>query len=147
MKFFQILMALLLVVLALFAIANFDSLMFMHTLNVFWLTSYMVPMGMLLVVVIALLTLASSLAVTFIDLRSKAEINRYLKQMEQMRQAIDQAEASRFTQLREHIDQQMTGLSARLEKRVDVVRDELAADIGQLEDAVLRQLDPKRDRL
>lgn len=139
MKFLQALMVIGLLLLALFTVANFDALMASHTLNLFWLSSYMVPLGIILVVVMALIIVGYALAVTFIDLKSKAELNRYLKQMEQMRSAIDQAEASRFTQLREHMDQQMTALASRVESRVDRVRDELAADIGQLEDAVFRK--------
>ncbi|GGJ58879.1 LapA family protein [Deinococcus roseus] len=146
MKFLQALMVIGLVLLAIFTVANFDALMAPHTLNLFWISSYMVPMGILLVILIALITIGYALAVTFIDLRSKAEINRYLKQMEQMRTAIDQAEASRFTQLREYIDQQMAGLASRVESRVDRVRDELAADIGQLEDAVFRKGHDPRER-
>lgn len=146
MKFFQVLMVVGLLLLAVFTVANFDALMASHTLNLFWISSYMVPLGMLLVIAIAIITIGYALAVTFIDLKSKAELNRYLKQMEQMRNAIDQAEASRFTQLREYIDQQMNGLASRVEGRVDRVRDELAADIGQLEDAVFRKQVDLRER-
>ena len=111
---------------------------------------------------------AYSLAWSLSSTRSQAKSAGYLRQIEDLRKSLDKEEASRFANLRAELDRQFGAIQAKLETgpvsaslassgggasterlvqamnaRVDRVRDELAADIGASEDAILKAIEGK----
>ncbi|MBB6099929.1 putative integral membrane protein [Deinobacterium chartae] len=158
MRFHNVLLLLVLALLVVFGIFNWNALSFPHTVNLLVVPAFQAPLGLILLVTAGLLAVVFSMLVSYNELRARAHEARYLKELDAVRQSLDAQEASRFHQLREHFDRVIAEVQARgaaagssqtahdqelieaFNARVDRVRDELAADIGQLEDAVLRRL-------
>lgn len=144
-----------LVVVAVLAIANLDRLFVPLRLSLA-IGLYEIPailVGLLSILGVALVfTLAASLS----DTRAKARSADYLKRIDDLRLSLDKEEASRFAGLNASLEAHVRALSSRLDAlgdrlaerqdgllasvnaRVDKVRDELAADIGEVEDTLLR---------
>ena len=107
---------------------------------------------------------AYSLAWSLSSTRSQAKSANYLRQIEDLRKSIDKEEAGRFASLKADLERHFSSVLTRLETapaaqasggapadrlvqalgaRVDRIRDELAADIGASEDAILRAIEGK----
>lgn len=146
MRLHNVVLIVVLALLVVFAVFNFDALLFAHTLNLFGLATYSVPLGMLLLVLAALLAVLFALLASLSDLRARAGEARTLREMQALRQSLDQQEGSRFAQLQAYLQERFAALESggaaesQLAARVDRLRDELAADIGQLDDSLRRRL-------
>ncbi|ADV66413.1 LapA family protein [Deinococcus maricopensis] len=153
MKFNTLLLIVVLVLLAVLAVLNLDSLLFGHTLRLGFATYERVPLGMILLITAGVLALLFSLLTSVSHLRAEADQARTLREMQTLRQSLDSAEASRFTQLQAYLEGRLNDLQARtadmegVNARVDRVRDELSADIGELEDYLRRKLGDERPPL
>lgn len=166
MKVSNFLLALVLLVLVIFGVLNRHSLTFPHTIDLGF-SKYQGPIGLILLVAVAGCSVLFVLLNALNDLRQKSEANRLFKQLEQVRAALDSQEESRFKRLNDRFDalESKWGTSmgnsrggpssptspadfSGVYARIDRVRDELAADIGQMEDTLMRQLGatPKPDR-
>jgi len=148
MRMTAIVLLVVLVLLIVFAVFNYDALTFPHTVNLFGAATYRAPLGMLLLILGAILALIFYLLGSLTDLRARADSARTLREMEALRASLDQHEQSRFTQLQAYLQERFAILEAnsnatlaeRVEARVDRVRDEIAADIGQIDDYLRRRL-------
>ncbi|AFZ66210.1 hypothetical protein [Deinococcus peraridilitoris] len=159
MKLNTVVLIVVLALLIVFAVFNFDALMYPHTLNLFGAASYTVPLGMIVLVIGALIALLFSLLTSYADLRSRAAEARTLREMENLRQSLDQQESSRFSQLQAYLSERFAALEQggsrgqselgpQLAARMDRLRDELSADLGQIDDYLRRRLGdlPPEDR-
>jgi hypothetical protein len=147
MRFNTVVLLLVLIALVVFGVFNYNSLMFPHTTNLFGFGPYRLPLGMILLVVAAALALLFSLLTSLTNLRAQADSARLLREMQSLRTNLDAQEGTRFAQLQTYLEGQFANLRSsppELEQgvvaRVDRVRDELSADIGQLEDFLRRRL-------
>ncbi|WP_027481425.1 hypothetical protein [Deinococcus pimensis] len=148
MRFNTVVLIVVLAALVAFGAFNFDSLMFPHTTSLFGFGPYRAPLGMILLVTAGALALLFSLLTSLADLRAKADSARLLREMQTLRANLDAQEGTRFAQLQTYLEEQFGTLRASspaalgdtVSARVDRVRDELSADIGQLEDYLRRRL-------
>ncbi len=162
MKVSNFLLALVLLLLVIFGVLNRHSLTFPHTIDLGF-SKYQGPIGLILLVAVAGCSVLFVLLNALNDLRQKSEANRLFKQLEQVRAALDSQEESRFKRLNDRLNERFDALESKwgsarggptsptdlsgVYARIDRVRDELAADIGQMEDTLMRQLGatPKPD--
>jgi uncharacterized integral membrane protein len=166
MKVSNFVLALVLLLLVIFGVLNRHALTFPHTIDLGF-SKYQGPIGLILLVAVAGCSVLFVLLNALNDLRQKSEANRLFKQLEQLRATLDSQEESRFKRLNDRFSERFDALESKLGTgrggsnsptspadfsgvyaRIDRVRDELAADIGQMEDALMRQLgaNPKPDR-
>ena len=146
MRFHTVLLVLVLVLLVAFGILNYNALLFGHTLSLGFASYTGVPLGMILLVLGAILALLFYLLTSYANLRAQADSAKLLREMQILRQSLDSQEGSRFAQLQGYLEQRFGELKAQQTEggnygaRVERVRDEIAADIGQLEDYLRRRL-------
>lgn len=150
------------VLMLLFGVLNIDALSAMHSFNLLFVPIFYAPMGLVLLVLAALLSGVFVFLDVWNDLRAQAHLARYLKQLDQLRDSLDREEASRFEHLQQYLEERLSRLESQnstssaagsgafaqnrelivsFNQRIDTVRDELAADIGQLEDSLSRKID------
>ncbi len=146
MRFHTVLLVIVLVLLVAFGILNYNALLFGHTLTLGFATYTGVPLGMILLVLGAILALLFYLLTSYATLRGQADSAKLLREMQVLRQSLDTQEGSRFAQLQAYLEQRFGELKGQTQEsgafgaRVERVRDEIAADIGQLEDYLRRRL-------
>ncbi|MFC4454511.1 LapA family protein [Deinococcus sonorensis] len=130
---------------------NRNTLTAGHTFTVPGLGTYQnVPFGTYALIGWLLTALLYTLINSFSRLRSQADNARILRDMEGLRANLDKAEGSRFAELHTYLDRRLNELQSQVTaqtgdvgsytSRVDRVRDELAADIGELEHYLKRKL-------
>jgi uncharacterized membrane protein YciS (DUF1049 family) len=130
---------------------NRNTLTAGHTLNIPGFgVSQNVPVGTYLLLGWLLTALLFALVNTFSRLRREADSARILRDMESLRANLDKAEGSRFAELQAYLDRklgeiqtqvaQQNSSSALPSTRLDTLRNELAADIGQLDHYLKRKL-------
>ncbi len=100
-----------LVLMALFAALNWSAFTTPTTLSLVF-TTVRAPLGLLMLVAIALLTVLFLLYVAYLQSTVLLEARRSARELTTQRQLADEAEASRFTQLREVVDARITKLEA-----------------------------------
>lgn len=153
MRFHTVLLIVVLALLLVFGFLNYNALLFGHTLSLGFATYLGVPLGMILLILAAVLALLFYLLASYGNLRAQADSARMLREMQTLRQNLDTAEGSRFAQLQAYLEERFGELrtvgesSTAFGERVDRVRNEIAADIGQLEDYLRRRLGDAPDRL
>ncbi|THF86201.1 LapA family protein [Deinococcus sp. KSM4-11] len=131
-----------LVLLALFALLNTNSLMFPHTISLGFVTYTKVPMGLLLLILGTLLTLVFYFWAGISGLRAQADSARLLRDMEQLRVSLDSKEGSRFALLQTHIDERLNALPAAsgtselsaVNARIDALQRDVNLQLAQLDD-------------
>ncbi|MFC3832038.1 MULTISPECIES: LapA family protein [Deinococcus] len=137
-----------LVVLALFALLNTNSLMFPHTISLGFVTYRNLPMGLILLILGTLLTLVFYFWAGISGLRAQADSARLLRDMEQLRVSLDSKEGSRFAQLQTHIDERLNALPAAsgtgdlgaVNARIDALQRDVNLQLAQLDDYLKRKL-------
>jgi DNA anti-recombination protein RmuC len=152
------LLILVLVILIAFAAANYSTLTSPQLLNLIFVSFSAAPVGMILTITAIILSLLFALLTGVHDLQSRAESARGLREIANLRQSLDQAESSRIADLRAQLEKVLEGIDTRLSRldqqwlaqssslanemndRVDQLRDRLAADLGELEDTILKKL-------
>ena len=147
MRLNVVVLVIVLALLAVFAGFNLNGLLFPHTVY-FGAASSSLPLGLILLVFAAVVALLFYMLAAYADLRARADSARTLREMETLRASLDQQEGSRFAQLQGYLQERFAALerdsnadlASQLGARVDRVRDELAADIGQLDEALRRRL-------
>ena len=148
-----------LVVLAVFAAANWALLTASATLDFLFFTVEG-PLGIILLGAMAVLVALLAAYAASVRMTSLVETRRHMKELDAQRVLADKAEASRFTELGVSIEAQMSGLRAaqeaacaKLEGRLDALEhslrktlDEnagsLAAHVGQVDDKLDRMSAP-----
>ena len=130
---------------------NRNTLTAPHTLSVPGLgVSQNVPVGSYLLVGWLLTALLFALVNTFSRLRREADSARILRDMESLRSNLDKAEGSRFAELQAYLERRLGEIQSQVTQqssaaalpsaRLDTLRNELAADIGQLDHYLKRKL-------
>ena len=131
-----------LVLLALFALLNTNALMFPHTLSLGFVTYSRVPMGLILLILGTLLTLVFYFWAGLSGLRAQADSARLLRDMEGLRVSLDSKEGSRFAQLQTHIDERLNALPSSagssdlggVNARIDALQRDVNLQLAQLDD-------------
>lgn len=130
---------------------NRNTLTAPHTLSIPGLgVSQNVPVGSYLLIGWLLMAILFTLVNTFSRLRRDADSARILRDMEGLRANLDKAEGSRFAELQAYLERRLNDIQTQVtaqagtvdghNARVDTVRNELAADIGQLDNYLKRKL-------
>ncbi|GGJ83145.1 LapA family protein [Deinococcus aquiradiocola] len=130
---------------------NRNTLTAPHTLSVPGLgVSQGVPVGTYLLVGWLVTAVLFALVNTFSRLRRDADSARILRDMENLRANLDKAEGSRFAELQAYLDRRLGEIQTQVKTqatdlgtytaRMDTVRNELAADLGQLDNYLKRKL-------
>lgn len=151
-----IVLVLILVLTAVFAILNRGALMAPQPLNLGFATYPEVPLGLLLLVgglVSSLLFYAWS---GVSRLRAQADSARLLRDMETLRANLDHQEGSRFAQLQAHLDQRFQALGnggpsseveasltrhlAAVDARIDAMQRDVNVQLAQIDDYLKRRL-------
>ena len=114
------------------------------------------PLGLLMLLVIALLTVLFLVFIVYLQASVLLESRRYAKELQAQRELADRAEASRFTELRQMLEQEFGNLKAssgqpgelleRLNRMETALRQDihdssnsLSAYIGELEERLERR--------
>lgn len=130
---------------------NRNTLTAPHTLSIPGLgVSQSVPIGTYLLVGWLLTAVLFALVNTFSRLRREADSARILRDMESLRSNLDKAEGSRFAELQAYLERRLGEIQSQVAAqgsgaaggtaRLDTLRNELAADIGQLDHYLKRKL-------
>ncbi|WP_424950488.1 LapA family protein [Deinococcus sp.] len=130
---------------------NRNTLTAPHTLSLPGLgVSQTVPVGTYLLIGWLLTAALFALVNTFSRLRREADSARILRDMESLRTNLDKAEGSRFAELQSYLERRLNEIQAQVGQqasgnagsaaRLDTLRNELAADIGQLDHYLKRKL-------
>jgi len=116
------------------------------------------PLGLLMLLVIALLTVLFLVFIVYLQASVLLESRRYAKELQAQRELADRAEASRFTELRQFLETELAALrathqssvqsvSARIDLAERTLRDDmeqaansLSAHVGEVEDKLDRAL-------
>ncbi len=119
---------LLLVLTGLFAAINWTAFTTPTTLSL-WFTSVEAPIGVIMLVLLALALVAFTAWAIAMQGRALLDARRMTKDLQAQRDLADKAEASRFTELRNHMDTRMD----KLQRSIEQQGNGLAAQIGELE--------------
>jgi hypothetical protein len=139
-----------LAIIFLFPAENRNTLTAGHTINIPGLgISESVPVGTYLLLGWLLTAVIFTLVNVFSRLRREADSARILRDMESLRANLDKAEGSRFAELQAYLERRLNELQGQVTAqgsstgsagRLDILRNELAADIGQLDNYLKRKL-------
>lgn len=133
MKILLWLLAIGLVLLLMFAIANWGLLTAPASLN-FLLFNVDGPLGMILLGATLVLTAVAGVYVLSLRTAMLMDMRRHTKELEAQRALADTAEASRFTELRERID----ALEGKLLEALGETANSLSAYIGEVDEKLDR---------
>lgn len=148
-----VVLLLIVVLAAIFAVLNRHALMFGHTLNLGFVTYRGVPLGLILLLFGLLLAGLFFLWANVERLRGQADSARLLRDMEALRANIDAQEGSRFAQLQAYIDERFETLGqsvsrpalpsselAEVSARLDALQRDLNLQLAQMDDYLKRRL-------
>ena len=158
----------LLLILFILLVAGFVSLNFAQILQPtalsFGFTEVQAPLGLVLLGMLALVLLVFLAALVYQQTTHMMEVRRVTREATEQRNLADKAEASRFTELRTFLQAEMQATAAReidlaekLHQKVDRLQaamtevieqngNGLSASLGELEDRLERQFQPRSDR-
>jgi uncharacterized integral membrane protein len=128
---------LILVLVGLFALLNWDAFSALTTLNL-GLTTLQAPLGLLMLGLVGFLCVLFTVWVISLQASSLMEARRQTRELQAQRDLADRAEASRFTELRTELMVRLDRLQSELRLGVEQNANEVAAHIGQLEDRLER---------
>ena len=139
-----------LLLLALFAWLNWGEITKPTSLSL-GLTRVEAPLGLVLVVALALLSLLYLIFTVGLETAALLEIRRYARELLHYKKLAEEAEQSRYTELRRFLEaelkrleevekEEIRALEARVEETLERHGNTLAAYIGELEDQLLRLL-------
>ena len=144
-----IVLVIVLVLLAIFALLNTNSLMFPHTISLGFVTYTKVPMGLILLILAVALALLFYFWAGISNLKAQADTAKLLRDMESLRSSLDSKEGSRFAQLQTHIDNRLNVLSDRksggedlnvLTTRLDHLQNDVNIQLAQMDDYLKSKL-------
>lgn len=133
MKAPTILLLLVLVLIAVFTVANWGVIMAPTAVSLI-VADVQAPLGLILVSITLLLTALFLIFVVYLQTTVLLDARRHSRELAAQRELADKAEASRFTDLRSYLDAEMHKLAEKVEQTGNT----LAAYIGELEDRVER---------
>jgi len=128
---------LILVLVGLFALLNWDAFSALTTLNL-GLTTLQAPLGLIMLGLVGFLCVLFTVWVISLQASSLMDARRQTRELQAQRDLADRAEASRFTELRTELMVRLDRLQSELRLGVEQNANEVAAHIGQLEDRLER---------
>ncbi|QHE77562.1 LapA family protein [Hydrogenophaga sp. PBL-H3] len=163
MKIRTLLLILFILLVAGFVALNFAQILQPTALN-FGLTEVQAPLGLVLLSMLVLVLVVFLAALVYQQTTHMMEVRRVTREASEQRTLADKAEASRFTELRTFLQAEMQATAAReielaekLHQKVDRLQvamtevieqnsNGLSASLGELEDRLERQFQPREDR-
>lgn len=142
MRLRTVLVLLAIALLAAFAALNWSAFVAPTTLSLGY-TVFEAPLGLMMLGVIMLITLAFALYMAFWQASMLVESRRLGKELQQQRALADQAEASRFTELRTTLLAEFERLASQLAQ----TQEALKADMREHSNAVAATVAEMDDRL
>ncbi|MBX3585110.1 MAG: LapA family protein [Ramlibacter sp.] len=148
MRLRTVLVVVAIALLAAFAALNWSAFVAPTTLSLGY-TVFEAPLGLLMLGVLMLLTLAFALYMAFWQAGMLLESRRLGKELQQQRSLADQAEASRFTELRTTLLAEFERLTGQLNQTQEALKAEmrdntnaLSAAIAEMDDRLSRASGP-----
>jgi hypothetical protein len=134
-----------------FGLLNLSSLLSIQDINLGF-ASYTGPLGLLILIASALISVLAYVAASFSTLRREADTAKLLRDLDSVRQSLDSQEASRFAQLQASLDKRFSGLDTQLTQgrsvgalptslsKDAVSNEQLKQSLGSLESYLRRKL-------
>jgi biopolymer transport protein ExbB/TolQ len=157
MRFVALTIALALALISVFAWLNWSVLTAASPLSL-GVVEFQAPLGLIMLVVMAVVVALFLAYIAIVQGRSIVHGRRHLREVQALREQVDQAEASRLKELRETVAQglraieteqgaaardtqeRIAALEQRLQERIDEATRTLSAYIGEVEDKLDRRL-------
>lgn len=164
MKIRTLLLIFFILLVAGFVALNFAQILQPTALS-FGFTEVQAPLGLVLLGMLALVLIVFLAALVYQQTTHMMEVRRITREAAEQRNLADKAEASRFTELRSFLQAEMQATAAReidlaekLHQKVDRLQaamtevieqngNGLSASLGELEDRLERQFQPRSDRI
>ncbi|WP_439605970.1 hypothetical protein [Hydrogenophaga sp.] len=164
MKIRTLLLVLFILFIAGFVALNFEQILQPTALN-FGFTEVLAPLGLVLLGMLALVLVVFLAALVYYQTLHLMEVRRITREATEQRHLADKAEASRFTELRQYLQTEqlatvarereladklqlkMDQMQAALTQVIEQTSNGLNASVGELEDRLERQFQPRNDRL
>ena len=128
---------LILVLVGLFALLNWDAFSALTTLNL-GLTTLQAPLGLIMLGLVAFLCVLFTVWVISLQASSLMDARRQTRELQAQRDLADRAEASRFTELRTELMVRLDRLQSESRLAIEQNANSVAAHVGQLEDRLER---------
>lgn len=145
MSFRSFVVVFLLVVLAIFTVANWGTFVAPTELSLV-VTRITAPLGLVMLGFVAVLIAVFLAYVLYVQMTALSASRRQAEELREQRQLADTAEASRFTELQQRLEQEFAALREAQQESEDRLRAELAAAtnslsacIGVVDDRLERQ--------
>ena len=132
---------LVLVLVGLFALLNWDAFVALTPLNL-GLTTVQAPLGLIMLGLVVFLCVLFTVWVIVLQAGSLMEARRQTRELQAQRDLADRAEASRFTELRTELMARLDRLQGESRLAIEESANSVAAHIGQLEDRLDRDHPP-----
>lgn len=129
---------LVLVLVGLFALLNWDAFSALTPLNL-GLTTVQAPLGLIMLGLVAFLCVLFTVWVVTMQASSLMEARRQTRELQAQRDLADRAEASRFTELRTELVARLDRLQSDSRIAIEQSSNALAAQVGELEDRLVRE--------
>ncbi|CAM3884912.1 hypothetical protein [Deinococcus frigens] len=131
-----------LVLLLIFAVLNFGSLMALHPMNLGFVQYVTAPVGLIMLLTAVFAALLFYFWAGISNLRAQADSAKLLRDMETLRVSLDSQEGSRFAELRSHLDSRMNALGTgetsnevrAVHSRIDELQRDMNLQLAQLDD-------------
>ena len=128
---------LVLVLVGLFALLNWDALSAFTPLNL-GLTTVPAPLGLIMLGLVAFLCVLFTVWVISLQASSLMEARRQTRELQAQRDLADRAEASRFTELRIELMARLDRLQTDSRIAIEQNANSVSAQVGELEDRLVR---------
>ncbi|MDP9044387.1 MAG: LapA family protein, partial [Pseudomonadota bacterium] len=129
---------LVLVLVGLFALINWEAFAALTTLHLGF-TTVQAPLGLIMLGLVAFLCVLFTVWVIAMQGAALAAARRQTKELQAQRDLADRAEASRFTDLRAELVTRLDALQAEMRSAFEQSGNSVAAHLGQLEDRFERE--------
>ncbi len=137
-----------LVLLLIFAVLNFGSLMALQPMNLGFIQYVTAPIGLIMLLTAIFAALLFYFWAGISNLRAQADTAKLLRDMETLRVSLDSQEGSRFAELRSHLDSRLNALGTgetgselrAVHGRIDELQRDLNLQLAQLDDYLKTRL-------
>lgn len=129
---------LVLLLVGLFALINWEAFAALTTLNL-GVTTVQAPLGLIMLGLVAFLCVLFTVWVIAMQAGALAAARRQTKELQAQRDLADRAEASRFTELRAELMARLDALQTEMRGGFEHHGNTIAAHVGQLEDRIERE--------
>jgi uncharacterized integral membrane protein len=153
MKAPTLLLLLVLAVIVLFAIINWNAIVAPTTVSLL-VADIQAPLGLLLLGITVLITALFLIFVVYLQTTVLLDARRHSRELQAQRELADKAEASRFTDLRSYLDIELRKLAEQVAEsrvgvtsRIDLAQQDLRTTIEQSGNSLAAYIGELEDRL